>query len=88
MNDFGKLLLIVALATFVNVTARVREGKEPVSPIIGAGVLLTMLGIVGAIWRWDIVIIMAVLFLVSSLVIKGVPTVQALNQLISGVRND
>lgn len=88
MNDFGKLLLIVALATLVNVTARVREGKEPVSPIIGAGVLLTMLGIVGAIWRWDIVIIMAVLFLVSSLVIKGVPTVQALNQLISGVRND
>jgi len=85
-GGFPKLLLIVGLATLVNVTARIREGKEPVSPLIGAGVLLAMLGIVGAVWRWDIVIIMAVLFLVSSLVIKGVPTVQALNQLVQGTR--
>lgn len=86
MKDFSKLLLIIGVATIVNVVARIREGKEPASPIIGAVILLTMLGILGALWRYDIVLIMASLFLVSSLVLKGVPTIQALNQLISGVR--
>ena len=86
MGDFSRLAIIIGAATLINETARIREGKEPVSPLIGAGVLFAMLAIVGSIWRWDIVIIMAVLFLVSSLVLKGVPTVQALSQLISGVR--
>lgn len=87
MADISNVALLVGVATAVNVTARVREGKEPASPIIGAVILFAFLATIGSIWRWDIVYAIALLFVISSFVIKGKPFVAAVTQLVQGVRN-
>lgn len=85
-GDAVKIALFVGLAAAVNYTARIRNGKEGVSTIVGSVVVFFFLVILGAIWRQDLPLFIAGLFLVSSLVINGVPFITAINQLVNGVR--
>lgn len=88
MKDFSKLFFIVAVATAVNVIAQIRENRNPVTPVIGSGIMLVMLGTIASLWRGDIAVIMATLFLVSTLVLRGGPAVQTLNELVQGARQN
>lgn len=85
-EDFISLAFIIAVATAVNVTARIRKGKEPASIMVSALVLFIILAITGNLFRYDIVLVMAALFLVSSLVINGKPFVDGIAQFLGGIR--
>jgi hypothetical protein len=65
--DFGALVLTVAAGGIVDTLASLNKGQEPIVPIMGAGLLIVILGMVGRITgQWTLVTMLAVLYVLSS----------------------
>jgi hypothetical protein len=86
MNDFGKVFFVILLATVINVIARIRQKKEPTSILVSGAILAAIMLTTAELWRYDIVYVMALLFLVSSLVINGQPFLQGMSQFLGGIK--
>lgn len=66
--DLGSLIIIIGVGATADTVADVHQGKSPVVPVLGAGLLLVILGAVGKVTgQWGLVAALAVLYLLASL---------------------
>lgn len=75
-NDGLQLALVVGSATLVNTVYAIQKQGDPVPPLVASGVLyagLTALG--GLTGRFDLAIAFAWVFLLASLVTRGIPLI-------------
>lgn len=82
--DFGSLILVIGAGGLVDVLADINTGKEVIIPIIGASLLIVILGSIGrATGQWELVTALAVLYLLAS-VMKNYKNVPAIASVLSG----
>lgn len=74
--DIGEVAILVGATALVNTTYAVRHSYSPVGPLVSAGLTMGALSLVGSLWRWDICVALAGLFLVSSAVFRGLPLIE------------
>lgn len=85
MNDSSQLALVCAVTVAINgVYAASTEGKEPIVTIVAGGLAFVGLSAFGGLTgRYDVAIAVALVFLVSALVMRGLPLIRKSSQLVS-----
>lgn len=73
MADLAELATITTVATVVNVAYNVKHKRDVGPPLIASGLGFVALATVGQLWRWDIVVAVAGLFLLSTTIMRGIP---------------
>lgn len=83
-SDATQLALVVGTAAVINVVAGVREGKDTVPTAVASGAYFLGLSVLGGLTnRWDIAIAFAWVFLIASLVMRGIPLIRTTTGLTS-----
>lgn len=72
-SDVSRLALISGTTVAINEAWAIKNGREPVTPLIAGGIGFVVLSVAGGIWRWDIVNAIAAVFLLSAVVRHGLP---------------
>jgi len=84
-NDATQLSLVVGSAALINTVYAVQRGNDGVTPLVGAGVMFGGLAIIGGLTnKWELPIAFAWVFLIASLVARGIPIVRASSELALG----
>lgn len=76
MADIGEVAVLVGGTALINTAYAARHGVSPVGPLVSAGLTMGALSLVGTLWRWDVCVALAGLFLVSSAVFRGIPLIE------------
>lgn len=75
-NDALQLSLVVGTAALVNTVYSIQKKRDAVPPLVASGVLYGGLAALGALTnRYDLSIAFAWVFLLASLVTRGIPLV-------------
>lgn len=77
-NDVTQLGLVVGTAAFINVTYTVQKGRDPVPPLVASGIMFSGLAVFGQLAnRFELAIAFAWVFLIASLISRGIPMLQS-----------
>lgn len=80
--DISHLALVCGVTVAINTVSAVQRGKEPIVTVIGGGIGFVSLAVFGGlVGRMDIATAVAYVFLVSALVLRGLPLVRTTNVL-------
>lgn len=81
-GDISHLALICGVTVAVNAVSAIQRGKEPIVTVIGGGVGFVGLAVFGGLsGRMDLATAVAYVFLVSALVLRGIPLIRTSNTL-------
>jgi hypothetical protein len=72
----GEVAVLVGASALVNTAYAVRHNLSPVGPCVSAGLTMGALALVGTVWRWDVCVALAGLFLVSAAIFRGIPLIE------------
>lgn len=77
-NDVTQLGLVVGTAAFINVTYSVQRNRDPVPPLVASGIMYGGLAVFGQLSnRFELAIAFAWVFLIASLISRGIPMLQS-----------
>lgn len=83
-NDAVQLSLVVGSAALINTVYAVQKNRDAVVPLVGSGVMFAGLSIVGSLSnKWELPIAFAWVFLIASLIGRGIPLIQSSSALAS-----
>lgn len=75
-DDAIQLSLVVGSAALINTVYSIQNKRDPVPPLVASGVMFAGLATVGALsGRYDLAIAFAWVFLLASLVTRGIPLI-------------
>lgn len=91
-NDATQLSLVVGSAALINTVYAVQKGNDAVVPLVGSGVMFAGLLVVGGLTgKYELSIAFAWVFLIASLVGRGIPLIKSSSQIANanatGARN-
>lgn len=78
MSDAAQLALICGTSTAVNALYVVKSGGDLTRPLIASGLGYVALSVTAGITkRWDLVIAIATVFMVGSIIVRGLPLIES-----------
>jgi hypothetical protein len=84
MNDSTQLALVCAVSVAINSVHAIDAGKEPILTVVAGGLAFVALSAFGGVTgRYDVAIAVALVFLVSAIVLRGLPLIRKSAQLVS-----
>ena len=87
-GDVSHLALVCGVTVAINGVSAATRGKDPIVTIVGGGLSFVGLSVVGGlIGRMDIATAIAYVFLVSALVLRGIPLIRTGTALVTGSKS-
>lgn len=87
-DDATQLGLVVGISTAVNVAYASANGKDAIVPLVAGGVTYVGLSVFGGLTKYySVAIAVAWVFLLSSLVMRGIPLIQKTSALATGAKS-
>lgn len=87
-NDSMNLALVVGTSALINSTYAISKGNDVVVPLVGSGIMFGGLTLVGALTnKWELPIAFAWVFLLASIVGRGIPLITASSNIAKAKRN-
>jgi len=84
MNDSTQLALVCAVTVGINSVYAIDRGKDAIVTVVAGGLAFVGLSAFGGLTgRYDVAIAVALVFLVSALVMRGLPIIRKSSQLVS-----
>lgn len=87
-DDVSHLALVCGITVAINAVSASSRGKDPIVTVVGGGLSFVGLSVVGGlVGRMDIATAVAYVFLVSAVVLRGIPLVRGFSAIATNAKS-